>query len=391
MSSTTYWLTGLYKIHPLRKTIVCVPPGEIFVDGEPYDIRYKGLEFDGWNQLHWTNAFNGERYSLVWFTPDVSPNEKNIHPAGTKPDDELANRLAEEHNKKVQFLTPLQFRLDSTDAVVINELLDSEKGSAYMLKPNTYVPSGFSLKNHQCVLDVGAHIGVFSRLAISEGCQRIIAYEPEPSNFELLQQNLGIRSDHNPPSLIPSIELHSSAVAQGLHGSRTLVKARNENSGKLNSWRHCLEEHSQYIDITTDTDLPSKAQQKTLQRISVECTPFFGSKDRTQTGALMPGVTFVKIDCEGAEIDILLSEEASQQSSWLDTTHLVVEFSLTKERRVNIFHKAIDNLQKAGFEVYYEGIGSWWDTDEGVMWPYPNDLIVFAMMQGNNKQTETTN
>jgi hypothetical protein len=34
-----------------------------------HDIRYKGLEFDGWRELHWTRPFRGERYSLVWYTP----------------------------------------------------------------------------------------------------------------------------------------------------------------------------------------------------------------------------------------------------------------------------------------------------------------------------------
>jgi hypothetical protein len=43
--------------------------GELVVEGEKKDIRYKPVEFDGWNQRHWTMPFTGERYSLVWFTP----------------------------------------------------------------------------------------------------------------------------------------------------------------------------------------------------------------------------------------------------------------------------------------------------------------------------------
>ena len=34
------------------------------------DLRYAPLEFDGWRQRHWTEAYAGERYSLVWFTPE---------------------------------------------------------------------------------------------------------------------------------------------------------------------------------------------------------------------------------------------------------------------------------------------------------------------------------
>jgi tRNA U38,U39,U40 pseudouridine synthase TruA len=43
--------------------------GELLVEGEKHDIRYKGIEFNGWKQRHWTLPFKGERYSLVWFTP----------------------------------------------------------------------------------------------------------------------------------------------------------------------------------------------------------------------------------------------------------------------------------------------------------------------------------
>lgn len=43
--------------------------GELVVESEEKDIRYRPLEFNGWTQRHWTRPFKGERYSLVWFTP----------------------------------------------------------------------------------------------------------------------------------------------------------------------------------------------------------------------------------------------------------------------------------------------------------------------------------
>ena len=43
--------------------------GDLMVEGEKHDIRYKPLEFNGWTERHWTRPFLGERYSLVWFTP----------------------------------------------------------------------------------------------------------------------------------------------------------------------------------------------------------------------------------------------------------------------------------------------------------------------------------
>ena len=45
--------------------------GELMIEGEPADIRYRAKEVDGWKQRHWTAPFVGERYSLVWFTPEM--------------------------------------------------------------------------------------------------------------------------------------------------------------------------------------------------------------------------------------------------------------------------------------------------------------------------------
>lgn len=44
--------------------------GEIVVEGDACDIRYRPLTFDGWKLRHWTRPFSGERFSLVWFTPE---------------------------------------------------------------------------------------------------------------------------------------------------------------------------------------------------------------------------------------------------------------------------------------------------------------------------------
>ena len=45
--------------------------GDIVVESMSHDIRYGPLEFDGWRERHWTDTYNGERFSLVWFTPEM--------------------------------------------------------------------------------------------------------------------------------------------------------------------------------------------------------------------------------------------------------------------------------------------------------------------------------
>ncbi len=45
--------------------------GELVVEGRPHDVRYTPMEFDGWRERHWTAPFEGERFSLVFFTPKL--------------------------------------------------------------------------------------------------------------------------------------------------------------------------------------------------------------------------------------------------------------------------------------------------------------------------------
>jgi tRNA U38,U39,U40 pseudouridine synthase TruA len=45
--------------------------GELCVEDAVYDIRYQPIEFDGWKLRHWTHPFAGQRFSLVWFTPEM--------------------------------------------------------------------------------------------------------------------------------------------------------------------------------------------------------------------------------------------------------------------------------------------------------------------------------
>ena len=142
-------------------------------------------------------------------------------------------------------------------------MLDEESGCVYERHP------GFSLMDHRSVLNVGAHIGVFSQYALSCGCARVTAYEPEPSNAALLRENVtpsrtstGATEESDDDG--PVVEVIESAVANGNETVGTLVRARNRNDGTENTWRHSLEEHSQYFDKSDTERLPSPTQENVL-------------------------------------------------------------------------------------------------------------------------------
>ncbi len=121
------------------------------------------------------------------------------------------------------------------------------------------------------VVDVGAHIGIFTVLASSLGAEKVLAYEPS-GNFELLQRNAEINQ-------LINVTAFNLAVA-GEKGKRKLFLAANRasdntlisNEHQRNSW--CA------VDVETTTLEEIFALNK-LKRIN-----------------------FLKMDCEGAELEV---------------------------------------------------------------------------------------
>ena len=52
--------------------------GDLMIEGHGYDIRYEPLQFDGWRLRHWTDQYQGQRFSLVWFSPATGTTEQSF-------------------------------------------------------------------------------------------------------------------------------------------------------------------------------------------------------------------------------------------------------------------------------------------------------------------------
>jgi FkbM family methyltransferase len=77
------------------------------------------------------------------------------------------------------------------------------------------------------VLDLGAHIGTFTRDALSRGAERVIAYEPEPVNFQLLCRNAG--------AFTGKVTAFAAAVAGAPGPPRNLYTSWSDSSQGLGS------------------------------------------------------------------------------------------------------------------------------------------------------------
>ena len=309
--------------------------GGVVVEGQVHDVRYSPLEFDGWRQTHWTEPFIGDRFSLVWYTPTTETHAV------------AAARISRDYDP------PIRYRPGSTDENVVVEVLGPRHVYAGPARGDPrWPPTDFSPRGH-VVLDVGAHIGAFTRYALEAGASRVLAFEPEPENAALLCDNA--------TPFVGHVQLFEAAVVHGGGDVRDLVLGRDRSDGVKNTWRHALAGLTHYQDSARGEGAD------VLQRVRVATVPLFGPG-----GVLTDDVTFVKLDCEGAELELLLT---FPPGGWRNVQRLVFEWSFTKNRSMDDFRAVVARLESEGFQVMHEGVGHW---DQLPEWPWNMDAVVFA-------------
>ncbi|MFA5189260.1 MAG: FkbM family methyltransferase [Verrucomicrobiia bacterium] len=153
---------------------------------------------------------------------------------------------------------------------------------AEVVNSRCYLPSAeFRIKPGNTVLDIGANVGLFSIwVASNVPSARIFAFEAASDNFLALAEN--VRSNH-----FKGISAHHYAVSDGRNKCVTLYHGFH---GGIHSIR------PEYRNWNSSTGRPRRTER--VRAITLE--QIF-SRFRIKQ------VDFLKLDCEGAEYDILLS------------------------------------------------------------------------------------
>ena len=167
------------------------------------------------------------------------------------------------------FTRRLEARPGTVDAFVFEEVFQRDH---YRLP---------RLAADDAVVDIGAHVGAFSRLAVLRGSRQVVAFEPDPENFARLRANTQREDD-------AVLAVNAAVVGgSGVHFRR----------------------------LSTYRTLGDAAPMRLRGLVDTACASFFrpelGEKGPlvfcVGIGELLRGhsVRFLKLDCEGSEWDIL--------------------------------------------------------------------------------------
>lgn len=182
-----------------------------------------------------------------------------------------------------------------------------------------YIRNFVPITRNSIVIDVGAHIGAFSVLA-GKIAHKVVAFEPDPKNYQMFKKNIELNK-------LTNVYIFEMAVC-GHSGYRSMYFYIDKSTGS----------HSLYDVGATNV------VKKRVQTIAI---------DDIMKKEGLPRVDFLKLDCEGAEHDILRNMSpvtAAKVSCIAMETH-----GLKGESSMDIPAR----LQELGFEVRMEHNGGY--------------------------------
>lgn len=170
------------------------------------------------------------------------------------------------------------------------------------------------IRPQKIVIDIGTHIGTFAVYIAKRNPQvKVYAYEPDPSNYELLCENLELNSLHN---------IFPKNMAVGNRKKKVnLFAKKGRKFGTMGS----------SIVMKGDTT------------ITVPCISLLDILNENKISRC----DLLKIDCEGAEYEILLSQ-GNECYSHIES--IILEFHHVKDLSYDQ-NDLINHLKKFGFLV----------------------------------------
>lgn len=194
------------------------------------------------------------------------------------------------------------------------------------------------VENNSIIIDIGANIGVYSLFAACAKNTVIYAFEPHPSNFELLVKNVKLNKLEK--NIIPF------NLAVGAKKEKRILYL-----GEAPFHSFCPVSDSPFNAL-----YPSHPGNIKQESIGVECVSLKEVFDKNK----IDHCDILKIDCEGAEYEILynLPEEYFKKIK-----SIRLEYHNHRENVINTGEYLLKFLEKKGFELKKYKKGSAYQGD----------------------------
>ncbi len=166
------------------------------------------------------------------------------------------------------------------------------------------------------IIDIGAHVGIFSLLIAKNSGAIVLAYEPDIENFKILEKNI------NENKKFVDVRPFNLSISNR-KGNVKVFKSSNNTGG-----------HSIYQTYVDQKYFVSKSI--TLNQIIKENK--------------IESIDLLKIDCEGAEYEILTK---TSKTTLKKIKKIILETHEFIENRKNFYNykNIITSLEEAGFKI----------------------------------------
>jgi FkbM family methyltransferase len=195
----------------------------------------------------------------------------------------------------------IKIRVNSTDLMALTHV--------WMIQE--YSGDDFPISNDDVIIDVGAHIGLFALFA-SQFCKngKIFCYEPIKENYKILIENIEMNQIQN---------IFPNNLAVTKETSRVKIFLNDDQSG-----------HSMFIQNKNFVEVDSKS----LSDIFIDN----GIKE----------CDFLKLDCEGAEYEIV---ESLSADLFTKINKTAIEYHMV-DTKPELLKQLINKLKQFSFSVH---------------------------------------
>jgi FkbM family methyltransferase len=185
----------------------------------------------------------------------------------------------------------------------------------------------FKVNEGDVVVDIGGNLGLFSYYALCKGAKQVYCFEPSPQCCDCMNENFNF----------PNLIIEEAAV--GINNGEITFNIDTESS--INSSAFYTSGNSQTITCKS-INLNDYIKINNVEKID-----------------------YLKIDCEGAEYEIIESLDEQYLSN--NINKICLEYHLNKNGEVNII---LDKLKKCGFNINFEYEDHQINDELGIFYAY---------------------